>query len=99
MKLDAGETDSETVVPSFVKKIDFDVVSFVEGSSSADKGLSCDCEILVRSNRQSASVVGGVDVGKGLDVGVNDHEILFGYGCNETDVDDLNSIVSSVDSK
>ena len=69
MKLVAGETDSETVVPSFVKKVDFDVVSFVDGSSSDDKGLSCDSEMLVRSSRQSTSIVGGVDVGKGLDVG------------------------------
>ena len=63
--------------------------------------------MLVRNSRQNAHIAGGVHVGKDLDVGVNDHEILFCYGCDETEddinadslVDDLHSVVSSVDSK
>ena len=69
-----------------VKKIGFD--SFVDDLSSVDsKGLSCDsCEVLVRINKQSPDIAGGVHVGKSdLDVGAGDQGIMFGYASDETE--------------
>merc|ERR1719236_25340 len=53
-------------------------------SSVASKGLSCDtCEVLVRINKQSPDIAGGV--GKtDLDVGAGDQGIMFGYASDET---------------
>merc|ERR1712176_1497869 len=57
------------------------------GGSVASKGLSCDsCEVLVRINKQSPDIAGGVHVGKSeLDVGAGDQGIMFGYASDETE--------------
>merc|ERR1711887_104839 len=57
------------------------------GLSSVDsKGLSDkDCEVLVRINKQSPDIAGGVHVGKDeMDVGAGDQGIMFGYATDET---------------
>merc|ERR1711870_47677 len=75
----------EQVVRGVVEKIGFD--SFVDDLSSVDsKGLSFKtCEVLVRINKQSPDIAGGVHVGKdGMDVGAGDQGIMFGYASDET---------------
>merc|ERR1711907_624768 len=79
--------DYDKIVRNEVKKIGFD--SFVDNLSSVDsKGLSCDtCEVLVRINKQSPDIAGGVHVGKDeMDVGAGDQGIMFGYASDETEV-------------
>merc|ERR1711885_79100 len=74
------------VVRGVVAKIGFD--SFVDDLSSVDsKGLSDKtCEVLVRINKQSPDIAGGVHVGKDdLDVGAGDQGIVFGYASDETE--------------
>merc|ERR1712164_15107 len=69
-----------------VKGIGYD--SFVDDLGSAEsKGLSCkSCEVLVRINKQSPDIAGGVHVGKSdLDVGAGDQGIMFGYASDETE--------------
>jgi len=76
----------DEIVRKEVRKIGFD--SFVDDLSSVDsKGLSCDsCEVLVRINKQSPDIAGGVHVGKSdLDVGAGDQGIMFGYASDETE--------------
>merc|ERR1712014_174550 len=78
--------DYEKVVRGVVEKIGFD--SYVDDLSSVDsKGLSCkSCEVLVRINKQSPDIAGGVHVGKeDLDVGAGDQGIMFGYASDETE--------------
>merc|ERR1712083_142690 len=78
--------DYDAVVRGVVKKIGFD--SFVDDLSSVDsKGLSDKtCEVLVRINKQSPDIAGGVHVGKeDLDVGAGDQGIMFGYATDETE--------------
>merc|ERR1712019_324676 len=78
--------DYEKVVRGVVEKIGFD--SYVDDLSSVDsKGLSCKtCEVLVRINKQSPDIAGGVHVGKeDLDVGAGDQGIMFGYASGETE--------------
>merc|ERR1711972_237263 len=73
-------------VREVVAKIGFD--SFVDDLSSVDsKGLSDKtCEVLVRINKQSPDIAGGVHVGKeDLDVGAGDQGIMFGYASDETE--------------
>lgn len=82
----AGKIDYESIVRAQVREIGFD--SFVDDLSSvASKGLSCDsCEVLVRINKQSPDIAGGVHVGKSdLDVGAGDQGIMFGYATDETE--------------
>merc|ERR1711906_77287 len=82
----AANLDYEKVVRDQVKEIGFS--SFVDDLSSVDsKGLSCDsCEVLVRINKQSPDIAGGVHVGKSeLDVGAGDQGIMFGYASDETE--------------
>jgi len=82
----AGKIDYEKIVREQVREIGFD--SFVDDLSSVDsKGLSCDtCEVLVRINKQSPDIAGGVHVGKSeLDVGAGDQGIMFGYATDETE--------------
>merc|ERR1712062_687975 len=69
-----------------VKKIGFD--TYVDDLSSVDsKGLSYkSCEVLVRINKQSPDIAGGVHVGKEeMDVGAGDQGIMFGYASDETE--------------
>merc|ERR1712187_668826 len=77
--------DYEQVVRGVVQKIGFD--SYEDDLSSVDsKGLShTTCEVLVRINKQSPDIAGGVHVGKeDLDVGAGDQGIMFGYASDET---------------
>merc|ERR1711976_242123 len=81
-----AKIDYEKVVRGVVEKIGFD--SYVDNLSSVDsKGLSCKtCEVLVRINKQSPDIAGGVHVGKeDLDVGAGDQGIMFGYASDETE--------------
>jgi len=83
----AGKIDYEAIVREQVREIGFD--SFEDDLSSVkSKGLSCDsCEVLVRINKQSPDIAGGVHVGKSdLDVGAGDQGIMFGYASDETEV-------------
>merc|ERR1711985_12478 len=69
-----------------VKDIGYD--SFVdELDSTVSKGLSHKtCEVLVRINKQSPDIAGGVHVGKDeMDVGAGDQGIMFGYATDETE--------------
>jgi len=92
MVLVAGEIttkakiDYDKVVREVVAKIGFD--SYVDDLSSVDsKGLSDKtCEVLVRINKQSPDIAGGVHVGKDdMDVGAGDQGIMFGYASDETE--------------
>merc|ERR1712156_998363 len=81
-----AKIDYEKVVRGVVAKIGFD--SYVDDLSSVDsKGLSDKtCEVLVRINKQSPDIAGGVHVGKDdLDVGAGDQGIMFGYASDETE--------------
>jgi S-adenosylmethionine synthetase len=81
-----AKIDYEKVVRGVVAHIGFD--SFVDDLSSVDsKGLSDkSCEVLVRINKQSPDIAGGVHVGKDdLDVGAGDQGIMFGYASDETE--------------
>ncbi|CAE7630747.1 SAMS2 [Symbiodinium sp. KB8] len=80
-----AKLDYDKVVRGFVAQIGFD--SFVDDLSSVDsKGLSHKtCEVLVRINKQSPDIAGGVHVGKDeMDVGAGDQGIMFGYASDET---------------
>merc|ERR1712107_326886 len=80
-----AKIDYEKVERGVVAKIGFD--SYVDDLSSVDsKGLSDKtCEVLVRINKQSPDIAGGVHVGKeDLDVGAGDQGIMFGYATDET---------------
>merc|ERR1712176_346097 len=81
-----AKMDYEKVVRGVVEKIGFD--SYVDDLSSVEsKGLSCKtCEVLVRINKQSPDIAGGVHVGKeDLDIGAGDQGIMFGYASDETE--------------
>jgi len=81
-----AKIDYEAVVRGVVAKIGFD--SFVDDLSSVDsKGLSDKtCEVIVRINKQSPDIAGGVHVGKDeMDVGAGDQGIMFGYASDETE--------------
>merc|ERR1712013_584487 len=74
------------IVRGVVLGIGFD--SFVDDLSSVDsKGLSDKtCEVIVRINKQSPDIAGGVHVGKDdMDVGAGDQGIMFGYASDETE--------------
>merc|ERR1711935_766080 len=76
----------EEVVRGVVAKIGFD--SYVDDLSSVDsKGLSHEtCEVLVRINKQSPDIAGGVHVGRDeMDMGAGDQGIMFGYASDETE--------------
>merc|ERR1712022_104652 len=80
-----SKLDYDSIVRKAIKGIGYD--SYVDDMSSVDsKGLSCDtCEVLVKINKQSPDIAGGVHVGKeDLDVGAGDQGIMFGYASDET---------------
>jgi len=80
-----AKLDYDKVVRGVVKQIGFD--TFEDDLSSVDsKGLSYKtCEVLVRINKQSPDIAGGVHVGKeDLDIGAGDQGIMFGYATDET---------------
>merc|ERR1711972_883962 len=81
-----AKIDYEKVVRGVVEKIGFD--SYEDDLSSVNsKGLSFKtCEVLVRINKQSPDIAGGVHVGKeDLDIGAGDQGIMFGYASDETE--------------
>jgi len=80
-----AKLDYEKIVRTAVRNIGFD--SFVDDLSSVhSKGLNCDdCEVLVRINKQSPDIAGGVHVGRDeMDLGAGDQGIMFGYASDET---------------
>merc|ERR1712023_417011 len=80
-----AKIDYDKVVRQVVKQIGFN--SYEDDLSSVDsKGLSYKtCEVLVRINKQSPDIAGGVHVGKeDLDIGAGDQGIMFGYASDET---------------
>merc|ERR1719199_1271340 len=81
----ASKVDYDEVVRGVVRKIGFN--SYVDDLSSVDsKGLDFKtCEVLVRINKQSPDIAGGVHIGKDeMDVGAGDQGIMFGYASDET---------------
>merc|ERR1712195_150185 len=83
----SAKLNYDAIVRKAVKGIGYD--SFNEDLSSVDsKGLSDKtCEVLVRINKQSPDIAGGVHVGKDeMDVGAGDQGIMFGYASDETEV-------------
>jgi len=78
--------DYDKVVRAVVEKIGYN--SYVDDlASTVSKGLDHKtCEVLVRINKQSPDIAGGVHVGKeDLDVGAGDQGIMFGYATDETE--------------
>jgi len=80
-----AKLDYDSIVRKAVAGIGYD--SFVDDLSSVDsKGLSDKtCEVIVRINKQSPDIAGGVHVGKDdMDCGAGDQGIMFGYASDET---------------
>merc|ERR1711865_48818 len=80
-----AKLDYDAIVRGVVKKIGFD--SYIDDLSAVDsKGLSDKtCEVMVRINKQSPDIAGGVHIGKDeMDVGAGDQGIMFGYASDET---------------
>jgi len=82
----AAKLNYDQIVRKAVKGIGYD--SFEDDLDSVkSKGLSDQsCEVLVRINKQSPDIAGGVHVGKDeLDTGAGDQGIMFGYASDETE--------------
>jgi len=80
-----AKLDYDKIVREAVKGIGYD--SFVDDlSSTTSKGLDYkNCEVLVRINKQSPEIAGGVHIGRDeMDVGAGDQGIMFGYASDET---------------
>merc|ERR1711861_110903 len=78
--------DYDKIVRKAVEGIGY--TSYEDALDSVDsKGLSNKtCEVLVRINKQSPDIAGGVHVGKDeMDVGAGDQGIMFGYASDETE--------------
>merc|ERR1712127_342736 len=81
-----SKVDYDTVVRGVVKKIGFN--SYIDDLSAVDsKGLDFKTrEVLVRINKQSPDIAGGVHVGKDeMGVGAGAQGIMFGYASDETE--------------
>merc|ERR1712178_74667 len=81
----SAKLDYDRIVRGAVKGIGY--TSYEDALDSVDsKGLSDKtCEVLVRINKQSPDIAGGVHVGKDeMDVGAGDQGIMFGYASDET---------------
>merc|ERR1712127_421562 len=81
-----AKLDYDKIVRQCARNIGFN--SYVDDLSAVNsKGLNCDdCEVLVRINKQSPDIAGGVHVGKSeLEVGAGDQGIMFGYATDETE--------------
>jgi len=83
-----AKLDYDAIVRGVVKKIGFD--SYVDDMSSVDsKGISDKtCEVIVRINKQSPDIAGGVHghfSRDDMDVGAGDQGIMFGYATDETE--------------
>ena len=58
---------------------------FIDDLSSVDN-MGLNCEVLVRINKQSPDIAGGLHVGKDdFDVDAGDQDIMFRYASNETE--------------
>merc|ERR1712028_281066 len=80
-----AKLDYDTIVRKAVAGIGYD--SYVDDLTSVDsKGISDKtCEVIVRINKQSPDIAGGVHVGKDdMDCGAGDQGIMFGYASDET---------------
>merc|ERR1712048_1189536 len=80
-----AKLDYDKIVRGVVEQIGFN--SYVDNLASVDsKGLDHKtCEVLVRINKQSPDIAGGVHVGKDdMDIGAGDQGIMFGYATDET---------------
>jgi len=83
----SAKLDYDAIVRKAVKGIGY--TSYEDALDSVNsKGLSDKtCEVLVRINKQSPDIAGGVHVGKDeMDVGAGDQGIMFGYASDETEV-------------
>merc|ERR1712072_1079326 len=81
----SAKLDYDAIVRKAVKGIGY--TSYEDALDSVNsKGLSDKtCEVLVRINKQSPDIAGGVHVGKDdMDVGAGDQGIMFGYASDET---------------
>jgi len=81
-----SKLDFDSIARKAVSDIGYD--SFQDDLESvASKGIDYKrCEVLVRINKQSPDIAGGVHVGKSeLDVGAGDQGIMFGYATDETE--------------
>merc|ERR1711985_4765 len=82
----SAKLDYDKIVRKAVNGIGY--TSYQDALDSVDsKGLSDkSCEVLVRINKQSPDIAGGVHVGKDeMDVGAGDQGIMFGYASDETE--------------
>merc|ERR1739848_12429 len=82
----SAKLNYDQIVRKAVKGIGYDTWED-DLSSTVSKGLSDkSCEVLVRINKQSPDIAGGVHVGKDeLDIGAGDQGIMFGYASDETE--------------
>jgi len=83
----SAKLNYDQIVRKAVKGIGYD--SYEDKLDTVDsKGVSDKtCEVLVRINKQSPDIAGGVHVGKDeMDVGAGDQGIMFGYASDETEV-------------
>merc|ERR1712138_340167 len=81
----SAKLDYDSIVRKAVKGIGYDTYEDALDSVNS-KGISDKtCEVLVRINKQSPDIAGGVHVGKDeMDVGAGDQGIMFGYASDET---------------